>query len=90
MTHEIGHIWCGGGGSQIGERTITIYDHSVLNVAIFLKTNSPEIDTPKKRKAIEKLEARIEADRHKWKEMLEKAGIPYTYHQPHAGNTEHD
>lgn len=37
MTDTIGHILCGGAGAKLSEKTIAIYDHEVLNVAVNLK-----------------------------------------------------
>lgn len=37
MTDTIDHIICGGAGTSLGDKTIEIYDHTILNVAVNLK-----------------------------------------------------
>lgn len=93
MTHEYGHVECGGGGKVIGEKDIKIYDHEFLNVANHLKHEALEArfiadgKTPEQAENIaSKLGERIHRDIEGWYERLDDLGIETHYHQPHSEN----
>lgn len=87
MTDTIDHIICGGAGTEIGEKTIVIHDHEVLNVAVNLKHEnlaahyeSQGMAADKAHKKAMRLGARIQRF---WDDLyadLEEDGVPaFTY-----------
>ena len=93
MTHEIGHIECGGAGAELGEKQITIHDHQILNVAIHLKHENliaylvaQGMDTDKATRKALRLGQMIENDAHRWYDWLDQFGIEYTIHEPNPAN----
>lgn len=84
MTHEIDHIWCGGAGELLGEKTIVIYDHKYLNVAVNLqREHLAEV-------LGEKLAAKYDRRLHRFfdelYEDLADDGVEVFRHEPHAQN----
>lgn len=88
MTHELGMVHCGTAGQELGERTITIYQGSVLDFAVYLKHEGMVAAgmTPKQ---IAKAKRILDRGYHDLIEYLEEHGVPYTYHQPHPANFDH-
>lgn len=87
MTHVFGHVECGGAGALIGDKQITIKDHTVLNIAVHLK-HQALVDlygaTPEEAIAIGEM---IEKDAEKWKKKLKKKfGVPYYGYEPNPAN----
>lgn len=87
MTHIFGHVECGGAGAPIGDKTIVIKDHTVLNIAIHLK-HQALIDlygaTEAEAEAIGEM---IKKDVDKWKKKLKKKhGVPYYGYEPNPEN----
>lgn len=81
MTHEVGHIWCGGVGAKLGKKTIEIEDHEALNLAVNLKRrhNVSERRHASKEKRIAKLI-------HKIYEIAAEPGDEFHYYaktEPH-------
>lgn len=78
MTHELGHVECGGVGPVLGEKQITIKDHAGLNLAVHLKRRHEWSE-----KEFQARVKKIERLRHK---MYEAASIPgdeyYYYPKP--------
>jgi hypothetical protein len=68
MSHEFGHIECGGVGQKLGKKTIEIEDHEGLNLAVHLKHRHEWSD-----KEFAKRVKKLEKLRHK---MYELAAIP--------------
>lgn len=92
MTHAADHIICGGAGTPRGEKSIKIYDHDLLNVAIRLERDPAELErlgySSRQIRTIEKLGDRINRQVHAWYEKLASAGIEPHYYEPHAENLE--
>jgi hypothetical protein len=86
MTDTIDHIICGGAGKNLGEKSILIYDHTVLNAAIRL--NHEELVHTYGWSLEEALAfgKKIQADYDKWIKKLAKRGIPTHVYEPHAQN----
>lgn len=79
-------IICGTGGQELGDKTIVVYDASVLSFAAKLDTH-----------ALEQYEGVSERDAKRVKrllihgyerviEELEALGVPYVRHEPHPEN----
>lgn len=87
MTHEFGHIECGGAGKELGLKQITIHDHTVLNNAVHLKHQALiDLYGATKEEAIAFGEE-IQRDIHKWAEKLHhKWGVPYYDHDVNPDN----
>jgi hypothetical protein len=79
MTHELGHIECGGVGPKLGKKTIEIEDHEGLNLAVHLKRRHEwsEKEFQARVKKIEKL-------RHKMYEVAMIPGDEVHYYDKHA------
>lgn len=75
MTHEFGHVECGGVGPVLGEKQITIKDHEGLNLAVHLKRRHEwsEKEFQARVKKLEKL-------RHKMYEVASIPGDEYHYY----------
>lgn len=93
MTHEYGHVECGGGGAVLGEVTKKIWDHEFLNVANHLKHSeliarlvADGISQQKAEKIVKRLGERIHRDVEGWYAVLEDHDIETHYHQPHSEN----
>ena len=93
MTHEFGHIECGGGGALIGDKTIVIHDHEILNVANHLKHQAMVdwlvahgMPHAKAERKAERLGQMMANDAHRWYDFLEDLGIEYHVHEPHPQN----
>ena len=85
MTDTIDHIICGGAGKVIGEPSIQIYDHDVLNVAINLKHHGLQNYGVDLETAL-KLGKKIQKDVDGWYKELQKLGVPTSTYPPHAAN----
>ena len=87
MTHEFGHVECGGAGEELGLKQIWVHDHEVLNIANHMKHENLIAKygaTEKQALAIGKM---IAADVAKWKKTLkQKYGVPYYTHEPDPRN----
>ncbi len=86
MTHD-GIIHCGTAGNPLGERTIKIYQGSVLDWATRLKPEGFEAFNIKPSK-IARAHDIYNSGYYKLIEYLEKIGVPYQHHSPHAENLE--
>ena len=75
MTHELGHVECGGVGPVLGEKQITIKDHEGLNLAVHLKRRHQW-----SAKEFEKRKKKIEQLRHKMYEVAAIPGDQYYYY----------
>lgn len=75
MTHEFGHVECGGVGKKLGKKTIEIEDHEGLNLAIHLKRRH-EWSTTEFDRRVKKLEKL----RHKIYELAAVPGDEYYYY----------
>lgn len=84
MTDTIDHIICGGAGTSLGEKSILIYDHDVLNVAINLK-HEALIALIGKREAM-KYGRRIQRFVDGLYADLADDGVPVHTYEPHAQN----
>jgi hypothetical protein len=98
MTDTIGHIVCGGGGTCLGEKTIIIWDHEILNAAVHLKhehltawlvANKGFSEGKAERIAL-RMGRKIQADADRWYADLERLGIETTEYEPHAENLRDD
>lgn len=84
MTHEIDHIWCGGAGEQTGEKTIVIWTHTVLDVAVKADREAlAELIGAQKAKKYSKRIDRFFEDLY---EDLADDGVPVHSYEPHAQN----
>jgi hypothetical protein len=93
VTHEFGHVECGGAGALLGEKQITIYDHAILNVANHLKHEAmvaflvgQGMPADKADRKARRLGQMIANDAHRWYDYLEDLGIGYEAHDPHPQN----
>lgn len=86
MTHEIDHIWCGGAGEKLGEKTIKIWDHKYLNVAVNLQRDHLAEVLGEKR--AERYDRRLHRFFDELYEDLAADGVEVHRHQPHAENFE--
>lgn len=80
MSHEIGHIWCGGVGPKLGKKTIEIEDHEGLNLAANLKRRHGVSD-----KLHESKEKRIAKLIHKMYEIAAEPGDEFHYYAKDPG-----
>lgn len=83
MPHTIIH--CGTAGEPQGERTIKIYQGSVMNYAVALWPHKMA-EYGVSEEEIAKFERFYEKHRQKLIKRLEKCGVPYTVHPPHPEN----
>jgi len=78
MTHEFGHVECGGAGKLLGEKQIYIKDHEVLNIAVHLKHEALVQNYGATVKQAEAIGQEIADDIEKWKDKLKKKfNVPY-------------
>lgn len=83
-------IVCGTGGAELGDKTITVYDGDV-SVAIKIDKTALIAQLEAKGRShvaaqilVNQFVNRVERDYWSWGEDLERLGIEYTRHEPHA------
>lgn len=95
MSHVISHIICGGAGDCIGEKTITIWDHKALNVAVNLKHSGMVAELvalgmpeAKAERITARIGRRLQRFYDDLYEDLADLGLPTEVYEPHAENFE--
>lgn len=93
MTHEAGHIECGGAGKVLGTKSIIIKDHEFLNVALHLKHEelaaffvSKGLSPDKAMRRALHLGREIQSDANRWYDKFESWGIDTHEYDPDPAN----
>ena len=83
-------IICGTGGLPVTDKTIVVYD---APVSIAIKIDKDEAiaaleaagkSHAEAQREVNQLVNKIERDYWKWGEIMERVGLPYERHEPHA------
>lgn len=79
-------IICTTAGEELGDKTIEVYDATVLSFAVKLDLTAlqqyPDV-SPRDAKRVERL---LRRGYQRVLEELEDLGVPYIQHEPHPGN----
>jgi hypothetical protein len=78
-------IHCGTAGTDTGEKTIKIYTGSVMDYAVAFRPHAMAAFGCTQAQ-IEQFERDFSRSRKKLVKKLQRLGVPYTYHEPHAEN----
>lgn len=85
MTHDI-IIHCGTAGEELGDKTIKVYDASILSFAVKFDQHALEDFPGVSRREAMRVKRILERGYEAVLEELESLGVPYIKHEPHPEN----